>query len=209
MFRTKIILSVFTLFILNLISIYNFKLHSQEKNELIKLFNGNDLSGWIIHGTEKWYVEDGELVCENGPNNQYGYLSTAENYDNFILTLEFKQESNGNSGVFFRSTLKGIIINGWQVEIAPPGLSTGGIYESYGREWLIKPNPQDENLNVGDWNLMKIMVDGNLVKTWLNGVEMIILEDKLIGEGKGAIALQIHEGDNVKVRWRNIKLQKL
>ena len=209
MFRTKLILSVFTLFILNSISIYNFKLHSQEKNELIKLFNGNDLSGWIIHGTEKWYVEDGELVCENGPNNQYGYLSTAENYDNFILTLEFKQESNGNSGVFFRSTLKGIVINGWQVEIAPPGLSTGGIYESYGREWLIKPNPQDENLNVGDWNLMKIMVDGDLVKTWLNGVEMIILEDKLIGEGKGAIALQIHEGDNVKVRWRNIKLQKL
>ena len=209
MFRTKLILSVFTLFILNSISIYNFKLHSQEKNELIKLFNGNDLSGWIIHGTEKWYVEDGELVCENGPNNQYGYLSTAENYDNFILTLEFKQESNGNSGVFFRSTLKGIIINGWQVEIAPPGLSTGGIYESYGREWLIKPNPQDENLNVGDWNLMKIMVDGDLVKTWLNGVEMIRLEDKLIGMGKGAIALQIHEGDNVKVRWRNIKLQKL
>ena len=209
MFRTKLILSVFTLFILNSISIYNFKLHSQEKNELIKLFNGNDLSGWIIHGTEKWYVEDGELVCENGPNNQYGYLSTAENYDNFILTLEFKQESNGNSGVFFRSTLKGIIINGWQVEIAPPGLYTGGIYESYGREWLIKPNPQDENLNVGDWNLMKIMVDGDLVKTWLNGVEMIILEDKLIGEGKGAIALQIHEGDNVKVRWRNIKLQIL
>ena len=209
MFRTKLILSVFTLFILNSISIYNFKLHSQEKNELIKLFNGNDLSGWIIHGTEKWYVEDGELVCENGPNNQYGYLSTAENYDNFILTLEFKQESNGNSGVFFRSTLKGIIINGWQVEIAPPGLSTGGIYESYGREWLMKPNPQDENLNVGDWNLMKIMVDGDLVKTWLNGVEMIRLEDKLIGEGKGAIALQIHEGDNVKVRWRNIKLQKL
>ena len=209
MFRTKLILSVFILFILNSISIYNFKLHSQEKNELIKLFNGNDLSGWIIHGTEKWYVEDGELVCENGPNNQYGYLSTAENYDNFILTLEFKQESNGNSGVFFRSTLKGIIINGWQVEIAPPGLSTGGIYESYGREWLIKPNPQDENLNVGDWNLMKIMVDGDLVKTWLNGVEMIRLEDKLIGEGKGAIALQIHEGDNVKVRWRNIKLQKL
>ena len=38
---------------------------------------------------------------------------------------------------------------------------------------------------------------------------MISLEDKLIGNGEGAIALQIHEGDNVKVRWRNIKLQKL
>ena len=110
---------------------------NKEKNELINLFNGINLSGWTIHGTEKWYVENGELVCENGPDNQYGYLSTTRYYDDFILTLEFKQESNGNSGVFFRSTLEGVIINGWQVEIAPPGLFTGGIYESYGREWSV------------------------------------------------------------------------
>ena len=41
-----------------------------------KLFNGKDLSGWTIHGTEKWYVENKELVCESGPDKQYGYLST-------------------------------------------------------------------------------------------------------------------------------------
>ena len=51
---------------------------NKEKNELIDLFNGINLSGWTIHGTEKWYVENGELVCENGPDNQYGYLSTTE-----------------------------------------------------------------------------------------------------------------------------------
>ena len=203
---TRTILLILSLFFIESFSVYDFTITNNEKNELIQLFNGVDLSGWIIHGTEKWYVEDGELVCENGPDNKYGYLSTSEYYDDFILTLEFKQESNGNSGVFFRSTLEGVIINGWQVEIAPPGLSTGGIYESYGREWLIKPNPKDENLNIGDWNSMKIMVKGDFVKTWLNGVEMISLEDKLIGNGKGAIALQIHEGDNVKVRWRNICL---
>ena len=206
---TRTILVILSLFFIESFSVYDFTLTNNEKNELIQLFNGVDLSGWIIHGTEKWYVEDGELVCENGPDNQYGYLSTSEYYDDFILTLEFKQESNGNSGVFFRSTLEGLIINGWQVEIAPPGLSTGGIYESYGREWLIKPNPQDENLNIGDWNSMKIMVDGDVVKTWLNGTEMISLEDELIGRGKGSIALQIHEGDDVKVRWRNIELEEL
>ena len=205
----KSISIILSLFFLISFSYNEFSPLSQEKNESIELFNGIDLSGWIIHGTEKWYVENGELVCENGPDSQYGYLSTSEYYYDFILTLEFMQESNGNSGVFFRSTLEGVIINGWQVEIAPPGFFTGGIYESYGREWLIKPNPKDENLNVGDWNLMKIMVKGDQVKTWLNGVEMISLEDKLIGKGKGAIALQIHEGDNVKVRWKNIKLQKL
>ncbi len=182
---------------------------AQQINESITLFNGVDLSGWTIHGTEKWYVENGDLVCENGPNNEYGYLSTDEYYDDFILTLEYKQESNGNSGVFFRSTLDGIIINGWQVEISPPGMDTGGIYESYGRGWLIKPDPKKENLNYGDWNSMKIMVKGASVKTWLNGVEMISLSDKIIGKGIGSIALQIHSGDDVKVRWRNINLKKL
>tara|TARA_B100001559_G_scaffold311504_1_gene308095 strand:- start:1197 stop:1805 length:609 start_codon:yes stop_codon:yes gene_type:complete len=197
--------------ILSIILTYSFTISSftQEIKEEVSLFNGVDLTGWIIHGTEKWYVENGELVCENGPDNEYGYLSTAEYYDDFILTLEFKQESNGNSGVFFRSTLEGIIISGWQVEIAPPGLATGGIYESYGRGWLIKPDPKYENLNDGDWNSMKIMVNADNVKTWLNGVEMISLKDEIIGKGKGSIVLQIHEGDDVKVRWRNIKLEKL
>ena len=183
---------------------------SQQNTESVSLFNGVDLSGWIIHGTEKWYVEDGDLVCENGPDNEYGYLSTDEYYDDFVLTLQYKQESNGNSGVFFRSTLDGIIINGWHVEISPPGHDTGGIYESYGRGWLIKPDPiKDKSLKYGDWNSMKIMVKGDNVKTWLNGVEMIHIKDQKIGKGKGSIALQIHAGDDVKVRWRNIKLEKL
>ena len=69
---------------------------SQQNTESVSLFNGVDLSGWTIHGTEKWYVEDGDLVCENGPDNEYGYLSTDEYYDDFVLTLEYKQESIQN-----------------------------------------------------------------------------------------------------------------
>ncbi|MBT3503018.1 MAG: DUF1080 domain-containing protein [Cryomorphaceae bacterium] len=192
------------------IAVYFFLFFNFSFSQSVSLFNGIDLSGWTIHGTEKWYVENGDLVCENGPDNEYGYLSTDKYYNDFILTLEYKQESNGNSGVFFRSTLEGIIINGWQVEISPPGHDTGGIYESYGRGWLIKPDPiKDKSLKYGDWNSMKIMVKGDNVKTWLNGVEMIHIKDQKIGEGKGSIALQIHAGDDVKVRWRNIKLERL
>ena len=76
---------------------------SAQKKE--KIFNGKDFTGWTIHGTEKWYVEHSELICESGPDKQYGYLSTSKNYKNFILALEFKQEANGNSGVFFRSQI--------------------------------------------------------------------------------------------------------
>ncbi len=103
------------------------------------LFNGQNLDGWTAYGTELWYVEDGLLVCESGPDEEYGYLATDANYDDFELELDFKQEADGNSGVFIRSTIEGTKITGWQVEVAPPGRSTGGIYESYGRGWLIKP----------------------------------------------------------------------
>ena len=132
---------------------------TQETKKEISLFNGVDLTGWTIHGTEKWYVENGELVCENGPDNEYGYLSTTDYYDDFILTLEFKQESNGNSGVFFRSTVDGTKVRGWQAEVAPPGFHSGGIYESYGRGWLIKPDSsKDSVVKMGKWNDMKIKV---------------------------------------------------
>lgn len=175
-----------------------------------KLFNGIDLSGWNVHGTELWYVEDGLLVCESGPEEKYGYLSTEKYYDDFILTLEFKQEANGNSGVFFRSTLEGTKISGWQVEVAPPGKNSGGIYESYGRGWLIKPKPEkDKALKMGDWNKMKIKVEGDKVITWINGTRMISLTDQKLGDGKGSIALQIHSGGGIKVKWRNIKVRPL
>ena len=181
-------------------------LYAQE----INLFNGKNLDGWTNYGTEKWYVEDGMLISESGPDKEYGYLATNQYYDDFELHIEFKQEANGNSGVFIRSTVEGTKVSGWQVEVAPPGKHTGGVYEYYGRGWLIKPAPEKENvLKEGEWNTMKIRVNGNQLTSWLNGVEMIHIEDKKIGDGKGSIALQIHDGGGIKVKWRNIKLTKL
>ncbi len=175
-----------------------------------KIFNGKNLSGWAVHGTEKWYVENGELVCESGPDKQYGYLSTNKSYSNFILQLKFKLEANGNSGVFIRSGIEGTKISGWQVEVAPPNKSTGGIYESYGRGWLIKPKPEDEkNLKASDWNDMRIQVINDDVTTWLNGRQMVYLKDEKIGAGKGFIALQIHDGGGIKVRWKNLRIKEL
>ena len=174
------------------------------------LFNGKDLSGWEIYGTEKWYVDGGLLVCESGPDKGYGYLATKEKFKDFDLSVEFQQEANGNSGVFIRSSIEGTKISGWQAEVAPPGHSTGGIYESYGRGWLIKPDPAlDKNLKMGEWNTMRIRAVGDVVTTWLNGVEMITLKDEKIGAAGGQIALQIHDGGGIKVRWRNLRIQDL
>lgn len=175
-----------------------------------KIFNGKNLNGWTIHGTEKWYVQNGELVCESGPDKQYGYLSTNKQYKNFILTLKFRQEANGNSGVFFRSSIEGVKISGWQVEVAPLNSHTGGIYESYGRGWLIQPDAEAEKkLKVNDWNEMKIQVINDEVTTWLNGHQMVYFKDEKIGRANGFIALQIHDGGGIKVRWKNLKIKEL
>lgn len=175
--------------------------------DTILLFNGKNLDGWKVYGTEKWYVDNGELICESGPDKEYGYLATTNEYKNFILNLEFYQQSDGNSGVFFRSSIEGVIISGWQVEVAPPGNNSGGIYESYGRGWLVKPDPKYDNIiKMQSWNLMKIMVDGDNVKTWINGKEMVDITDPVIGDANGSIALQIHDGGGIKVRWRNLEL---
>lgn len=180
------------------------------QNPTVSIFNSKNLDGWKIYGTEKWYVEDGNLICESGPDQQYGYLATEKPYADFVLELEFKQEANGNSGVFFRSTIDGTKITGWQVEVAPPGHDTGGIYESYGRGWLHQiPDDQENFLKMGEWNKMKIQVVGNRVITWLNGHQMTDLTDDKIGAGKGSVALQIHDGGGIKVRWRNIRIQEL
>lgn len=193
-----------SLFILVSISVAAF---AQKK---LTLFNGKDLSGWKIYGTEKWYVEDGLLVCESGPDKEYGYLGTEQKFKDFELTLEFKQEANGNSGVFFHSSIEGTKIAGWQAEVAPPGSSTGGIYESYGRGWLIKPAAEkDKALKMGEWNKMTVKVVGNQVTTYLNGTEMITLNDEKIGGKDGCIALQIHSGGGIKVKWRKIKIKQL
>ena len=175
------------------------------------LFNGKNLNGWVVHGTEKWYVDDeGNLVCESGPDEEYGYLSTEDYYDDFELTLEFLQQADGNSGVFFRSTFEGTKVSGWQVEVAPPGHDTGGIYESYGRGWLVKITDEKENiLKEEEWNEMKIRAVGGNITTWLNGVQMVDIKDEKIAQGEGAIALQIHSGGGIKVKWRNIMIKEL
>lgn len=181
-----------------------------QKSDMQSLFNGKNLDGWKIYGTEKWYVEDGLMVCESGPDKGYGYLGTTESFKDFELSIDFKQEANGNSGIFFRSSIDGTRVKGWQCEVAPPGHDTGGIYESYERGWLIKPDPaKDKALKMGDWNTMKIIAVGDKVTTYLNGTEMVTITDEKIGNAAGSIALQIHDGGGIKVYWKNLLIKKL
>lgn len=184
------------------------KKHKQARN----LIDGRELKGWTNYGTEKWYVNENDiLVCENGPDKQYGYFATNQYYKDFDLTLKFKQVTNGNSGVFFRSFVEPPVkIHGWQCEVAPKGNDTGGIYESYGRGWLYQiPDDKEDILKEGEWNDLRLKVVGDHVQTWLNGKPMTDIHDEKIGKAQGRIALQIHEGGDIKVLWKDIVIQPL
>lgn len=176
----------------------------------VPLFNGTDLEGWVIHGDGNWYAENGILTGSNPEGGAYSYLVTEEEYYDFILRLDFRFEGYGNSGVFFRSIIDGVDITGWQAEVAPPGEDSGGIYESGGRGWLADiPGERENILKENDWNNMVIRVKGNQVITWLNDEMMVCLDDEKIGEGNGIIALQLHSGEKVNVRWKNIFIKEL
>lgn len=208
MLKLKSLLALITVLFLGQIAVAGTDGPNLKKK--VKLFNGKNLNGWVVHGTEKWYVEKGELICESGPEKKYGYLKTEKLYKDFDLSVDFKQESNGNSGVFIRSSVEGTKVAGWQVEVAGPNHDTGGVYESYGRGWLKQiPEEKEGFLKYGEWNTLRIRVVGGNLQTWLNGNAMVNFDDDKIGAATGSIALQIHDGGGIKVRWKNLVLQEL
>ncbi len=181
----------------------------------VALFNGKDLTGWKKNGEEKWIVEQGTILCESTAN-KYGYLTTEKNFRDFDLRLKFKGEAAGNSGVFFHARITGIDqqhgpdIEGMQVEVDPNvGKHTGGLYESGGRGWVMMPTAEGEQaLKAGEWNDLEVSVRGNHIVTQLNGVKVADYTDTSHKFTDGVIALQIHTGGGVKMRWKGIYIKE-
>ncbi len=181
----------------------------------VALFNGKDLTGWKKNGEEKWIVEQGTILCESTAN-KYGYLTTEKKFRDFDLRLKFKGEAAGNSGVFFHARITGIDpqhgpdIEGMQVEVDPNvGKHTGGLYESGGRGWVMMPTAEGEQaLKAGEWNDLEVSVRGNHIVTQLNGVKVADYTDTSHKFTDGVIALQIHTGGGVKMRWKGIYIKE-
>jgi len=91
-------------------------------------------------------------------------------------------------------------------------LMTGPVYpevlEKFGITCEI-PDEKENILKMGKWNALRIRVVGDKVTTWLNGVKMVELEDEKIGEATGSIALQIHSGGGIKIRWKNALVKEI
>ena len=178
----------------------------------VSLFNGKDLNGWAKVGNEKWEVEDGTIHGE-GVTKEYGYLRTEKKYQDFHLSLRFKCEADGNSGVFFRSDFKpgsASVSQGLQFEIdRVMGHHTGGIYGD-GRKWIVWPAAENELvIRPNDWNEFLLMVEGNRYVARLNGVTVVDFTDPTPKSFDGYISLQLHSGGQGNMRFKDIFIRDL
>ena len=180
------------------------------------LFDGKDLAGWKVYGTEKWIADHGTILGESA-SDKYGYLVTDKDYKNFVLRFKFNCETEGNSGLFFHSRITGENpkwgpdIVGMQAEI-DPSRHSGGLYESGGRGWVALPTESGEKAikPVGQWNKMEVSVQGDHIVTHLNGVQIVDYTYSPAKFTDGAIGLQIHTGQHgFKVRFKDLYIRVL
>jgi hypothetical protein len=178
----------------------------------VSLFNGKDLSGWATVGKEKWTVEGG-VIRGQAVTKAYGYLKTENDYKDFELSIRFKCEGDGNSGVFFHTGFKpgtADVSQGLQFEIDRAfNRHTGGIYGD-GRAWIVWPAPEDESaLKQDDWNDYLLIVEGNRYRARLNGVWMVDFTDPSPRSFDGSIALQLHSGGTGNMAFKDIYIRDL
>ena len=180
----------------------------------VLLFNGKDLAGWEKIGNEKWEVENG-TIHGLAVTKAYGYLQTEKSYKDFQLSLKFKCEGDGNSGVFFHVGFKPgtpEITQGPQFEIdCTIGRHTGGVYD-VGRQWIVWPAPENETVvRQDEWNEYLLKVEGNRYISRLNGVQLIDFTDPkpMPTATDGPIALQLHSGGRGNMRFKDIMIRDL
>ncbi len=178
----------------------------------VSLFNGKDLAGWVQIGQEKWTVENG-TIHGVAVTRDYGYLQTEKTYKDFELSLRFRCEADGNSGVFFHTRFKpgtADVSQGLQFEIDQVlNHHTAGIYGD-GREWVVWPAPENETVvRQNDWNDYLLKVVGNRYIARLNGVLMVDFTDPTPKSFDGYIALQLHSGGEGDMRFKDIYIRDL
>ena len=200
------------------------------------LFNGKDLTGWRGGDTfdhrkylalpddqrtgqdakwtaemqAHWSAEGDELV-----NDGHGkYATTAKDYGDFELLIEYKTVPLADSGIYLRGVPQVQIWDHTNPEEFKNGADKGS-----GGLWNNSPGAPGKDPLVladkpfGEWNQFRILMVGARVSVWLNAklvVDHANLENyydrKLPIPAKGPIELQTHGGE---IRWRNIFIREI
>ena len=212
-------------------------LTSKEKNAGWQLlFDGATSNGW--HGynmqgiPDVWKVEDGCIAVHGEGGGEEQDVITNGVYRDFAFTVEYQLSAGSNSGIIFQvkedTLYKYPYETGPEIQLfddsnRPPERRIAGL-QSHGANYgMYAPKAQPFH-PAGEWNRLLLVVKGNRVTHWINGVELVSYEkysdewQQLRDSGKwadfpdygkfdeGHISLQNHGS---KLWFRNIKIKQL
>jgi hypothetical protein len=183
---------------------------ADEPAQFRQLFNGKDLSGWVTPEDKSLFtVEDGEIVGRTkGDLKKNEFLVTEKPYGDFVLKAKVKFR-NGNSGIQFRSKRADDgAVSGPQADVADG--YWGLLYEERGRG-ILERYPEEKAKDLvkkDDWNEFVISAKGQHVTIDLNGTRVIDRDDPKFDK-EGIIALQVHVGPEMEVRYKDIEIKEL
>ena len=227
------------LFVVLLVCGVSFAATAQEHNTLTKkerkagwqlLWNGRDLSGWKSNSSngdmnKGWKAVDGELVIM--ARSGAGDIITEKRYHDFELSVDFKITEGANSGIKYFIGENGSIGCEFQIlddENHPDAKMGFNGNRRLGSLYDLIPADGWALVAKRDWNTARIVVRGNHVEHWLNGVKILEYEknndmwDTIVSHSKfakvenfaggdgGHILLQDH---NDEVHYRNLKIREL
>ena len=174
------------------------------------LFNGKNLDGW--DGDPRlWKAVNGEIAGSTEGVTLEGntFLITKASFSDFILRIQMKLR-NHNSGIQFRSeALPNWVCRGLQADAAE-GNWWGSIYDEKGKRGVLVDGWKDKGerlVKPNDWNDYEIFCLGDQIRLKLNGEVTAELKDS--ARLDGVIALQLHRGPPMEVRFRNIRIKTL
>ncbi|MHC4337363.1 MAG: 3-keto-disaccharide hydrolase [Planctomycetota bacterium] len=186
------------------------------------LFDGRSLQGWHTLPGGKWEVQDGVIAATSSKDEKrHGMLVSDKRYGDFTARLKFKVERygdftarlkfkvvQGNSGFYFRvdKVESNVGVHGFQAEVAANN-DIGGLYETGGRAWVIKPKPEEVKkfFKPGQWNQMTVSAHGRRIVVHVNGHKTAELKDDP-GRLQGHLALQLHGGQDMNVMFKDIEM---
>ena len=184
------------------------------------LFNGRDLTGWELReyqqpAPDQWSFKDGVLVAKNGQ----GWLATKQEYENFVLRLEWRIPTNGNSGVFLRVPPLKEKEQPWTAGVEIQVLDdTGPTYvgkikpaQFSGSIYGVVAPTKAKYRGTEQWNHFEITCRGGKMSVVFNGEEVAAADMDATPAlraraRKGVIGLQNHGSG---VEFRNVQIKVL
>jgi len=183
-----------------------------EDDGWVSLFDGKSLKGWIPSPGGTWEVKDGVIVGMSAKSEKrHGVLFSEKEYSDFKVSIKYKS-IKGNSGLYFRSARikEETDVAGFQAEIDPNGKNAGGLYENWGRQWVIKPSKEliKKAFKKGEWNEMAVEAIGKNTTVYLNGIKTAELKNDK-GRIKGYFGFQLHGTVEMHIEYKDIKIKEL